>query len=183
MEHVLLLGAAGLALLLACGDLSAKRSAVERAFEEVRGEFERRRHLIPILVEIVGQHMVDERELLERLMFLREQAEGAKGMEELVLLEGEISALLREIRFRAEAYPDLRGSTRFLQLQGALAEAEGSLAAACRLYNAVAREYNNAIQQFPALLLAPLLGMHPKEVFLTLPEGAGTPDAGDFFLG
>ena len=65
----------------------------------------------------------------------------------------------------AEAYPDLKASTNFLQLQSDLTDTEDKISAARRYYNATVLAYNNAIQTFPSLLFAGVFGFHPREFF------------------
>ena len=54
----------------------------------------------------------------------------------------------------AEAYPELKASQNFLELQKQLAELEDQLQMARRYYNGTVRDYNIGIQSFPDLLLA-----------------------------
>ncbi|MCS7174098.1 MAG: LemA family protein [Armatimonadetes bacterium] len=173
-----------LGLLLTYNGLIARKNAVENAFGAVEAQLKKRYDLIPNLVEAVKRYMAHERELLERLTLLREEAERARARgnaEEEFRLEGEVGRLLGQLRLRAEAYPDLKASGNFLQLQAALTETEDSLAAARRFYNQAVTDYNNAIEQFPGLLLARPMGLVRKPVF-TLPEGERErPDLGELF--
>ncbi|MDW8091999.1 MAG: LemA family protein, partial [Meiothermus sp.] len=166
--------------------LIARKNAVENAFGAIEAQLKKRYDLIPNLVEAVKRYMAHERALLERLTALREEAERARARGEVereFRLEGEVGRLLGEIRLRAEAYPDLKASANFLQLQAALTEAEDSLAAARRFYNQAVTDYNNAIEQFPGLLLARPMGLARRPVF-TIPEGERErPDLGRLFGG
>ena len=65
----------------------------------------------------------------------------------------------------AEAYPDLKASTNFQQLQAALTDLENKIAAARRFFNNAAQEYNTGIQPFPAALFASTFGFAPKGFF------------------
>ena len=65
----------------------------------------------------------------------------------------------------AEAYPDLKASQNFLQLQSDLTDTEDKISAARRYYNATVLAYNNAIQTFPSLLFAGLFGFRAREFF------------------
>ncbi|TBH20810.1 LemA family protein [Thermus thermamylovorans] len=179
---VLALGLLAL-LVLPYNALIARKNQVENAFGAVEAQLKKRRDLIPGLVAAVQAYMAHERELLERLTRLREAAAGAATPEEEFRLEEEVSRLLREVRLRAEAYPDLKASQNFLQLQAALAEAEDAIAAARRFYNQAVTEYNNAVEQVPTLLYARLMGLGRKPVF-TLPEEERLPpDLGRLFRG
>jgi LemA protein len=65
----------------------------------------------------------------------------------------------------AEAYPDLKASQNFLQLQSDLTDTEDKISAARRYYNATVLAYNNAIQTFPSLLFAGPAGFRAREFF------------------
>ncbi|GLV48812.1 hypothetical protein TJA_19150 [Thermus sp. LT1-2-5] len=168
----------GLALLLTYNALIARKNQVENASGAVQAYLKKRHDLIPNLVEAVKRYMAHERELLEKLVELRERASRAGPTEEGLKLEGELSRLLAQVRLRAEAYPDLKASQNFLQLQAALTEVEDSLAAARRFYNQAVTDYNNAIEQLPGRLLAPLMGLGRKPVFTVPEEEQAKPDLG-----
>ena len=67
----------------------------------------------------------------------------------------------------AEAYPALKASTNFLELQHQLAELEDQLQLARRYYNGTVRDYNIGIQSFPDVVLARLTGFHEEHFFQT----------------
>jgi LemA protein len=146
----------------------ARKNQVENAFGAVEAQLKRRRDLIPNLVEAVKQYMAHERDLLERLTRLRERAERTEG-EEHFKAEGELSMVLGQVWARLEAYPDLKASNNFLQLQAALTEVEDSIAAARRFYNQAVTDYNNILEQIPFAFIARAMGLARKPVF-TIPE-------------
>ncbi|GAA6756413.1 LemA family protein [Thermus thalpophilus] len=186
MDLAFVLGVAALLVLggfLTYNALIARKNQVDNAYGAVEAYLKKRHDLIPNLVEAVKRYMAHERELLERLVELRERAKEAegKGPEEAFRLEGELSRLLAQVRLRAEAYPDLKASQNFLQLQAALTEVEDSLAAARRFYNQAVTDYNNAIEQIPGRFLAPLMGLGRKPVFTIPEEERERPDLGKLF--
>jgi len=128
---LVVIGALLLLLIWAYNTVVARKNQVESAFGAIEAQLKRRRDLIPNLVEAVKEYMAYERDLLERLTRLREQAERTQG-EEHFKAESELSQALRQIWARLEAYPDLKASGNFLQLQAALTEVEDSIAAARR---------------------------------------------------
>ena len=75
----------------------------------------------------------------------------------------------------AENYPQLRASENFQELQGELTDTEDKIAAARRYYNSVVQNYNTAIQSFPALLYAGLLGFRRREFFAAQDSERATP--------
>jgi LemA protein len=158
----------------------ARKNQVENAFGAVEAQLKRRRDLIPNLVGAVKEYMVHERDLLERLTRLREWAERTQG-EEHLKAEGELSRVLGQIWARLEAYPDLKASGNFLQLQAALTEIEDSVAAARRYYNQVVTDYNNALEQIPLTFIARAMGFTRKPVFTIPEEERAAPDLGELF--
>jgi LemA protein len=158
----------------------ARKNQVENAFGAVEAQLKRRRDLIPNLVEAVRQYMAHERDLLERLTRLREWAERTQG-EEHFKAESELSQALRQIWARLEAYPDLKASGNFLQLQAALTEVEDSIAAARRFYNQAVTDYNNVLEQIPFAPIARALGLARKPVFTVSEEERAAPDLGELF--
>jgi LemA protein len=158
----------------------ARKNQVENAFGAVEAQLKRRRDLIPNLVEAVKQYMAYERDLLEKLTQLREQAEKAQG-EERLKAEGELSRVLGQVWARLEAYPDLKASGNFLQLQAALTEVEDSIAAARRFYNQAVTDYNNVLEQIPFAPIARAMGLTRKSVFTIPEEERAAPNLGELF--
>jgi LemA protein len=158
----------------------ARKNQVENAFGAVEAQLKRRRDLIPNLVEAVKQYMAYERDLLEKLTQLREQAEKAQG-EERLKAEGELSRVLGQVWARLEAYPDLKASGNLLQLQAALTEVEDSIAAARRFYNQAVTDYNNVLEQIPFAFIARAMGLTRKPVFTVPEEERAAPNLGELF--
>jgi LemA protein len=158
----------------------ARKNQVENAFGAVEAQLKRRRDLIPNLVEAVRQYMAHERDLLERLTRLREWAERTQG-EEHLKAEGELSRVLGQVWARLEAYPDLKASGNFLQLQAALTEVEDSIAAARRYYNQAVTDYNNVLEQIPFAFIARAMGLTRKPVFTIPEQERSNPDLGELF--
>ncbi len=182
MSILLLVFAGVLTLLLVWtyNTVVARKNQVENAFGAVEAQLKRRRDLVPNLVEAVKQYMAHERDLLERLTRLRERAERTEG-EEHFKAEGELSQALRQIWARLEAYPDLKASKNFLQLQAALTEVEDSIAAARRFYNQAVTDYNNVLEQIPFAPIARAMGLARKPVFTIPEEERVAPDLGELF--
>ena len=87
-----------------------------------------------------------------------------KGPDQKVAAENMLTGALRQLFALAEAYPDLKASANFLQLQTELADIENKLAASRRFFNNAVQEYNSGIQQFPAALFAGKLRFPPEAV-------------------
>jgi len=147
----------------------SKKNNVDNTLGAINAELKKRRDLIPNLVECVKSYMIYEKELLEKIVSLRELAERSLNPEERLQIEQEISRILYHLKLRFENYPDLKASKNFLQLQATLTDVEESIAAARRFYNQAVTEYNNIIEQIPYMFIAKMLGLQRKEVF-TIPE-------------
>ena len=89
----------------------------------------------------------------------------ATGLSEKGAAEAALSGALGNLFAVAESYPQLRASENFQQLQAELSDLENKIASARRFMNNAAAEYNSAIQQFPALLVAGPLGFRPAQMF------------------
>jgi len=83
---------------------------------------------------------------------------------------GMLTAALGKMFALAEAYPELKANTNFLQLQDELSDVENKIAAARRFYNNSVQEYNTGREQFPAVLIAGPFGFKERE-FFEAPEG------------
>lgn len=129
-------------------------------------ELKRRYDLIPNLIETVKGYASHEREVLERVTELREQAMASTGSPESQAAdENMLVDALRNLFARAEDYPELKADDNFQQLQEELANTEDRIQAARRFYNANVREYNTRVRQFPAYLIAGRLGFEEREYF------------------
>ncbi|MBX3117741.1 MAG: LemA family protein [Fimbriimonadaceae bacterium] len=115
----------------------------------------RRHDLIPNLVETVKGYAAHESSVFERVTQAREKAVGALGnVENLVQHEQQLVSAVNMLMARVEAYPQLKASEHFAQLQQELIDTEDRISAARRLYNGNVREFNTYLQSFPASLLA-----------------------------
>jgi len=109
----------------------------------------RRHDLIPNLVETVKAFAAHEREVFERVIAARERALTGGAAE-----ENDLARATNALLARAEAYPELRSSANFLELQRELVNTEDRIAAARRFFNANVRDYNTMREQFPSSIMA-----------------------------
>ncbi len=143
------------------------RNQVDNAFAGVDVQLKKRYDLIPNLVETVKTFMGHERSLLEDITKLRTQAVSQNlGANEKVALENELSASMGKLLVSVENYPELKSNENFIHLQGSFNEVESQISAARRAYNASVTDYNIGIETFPRNLLAGMMGMARKEVFV-----------------
>ncbi|MFQ5564732.1 MAG: LemA family protein [Parvularculaceae bacterium] len=143
----------------------------DQAFADVDVQLKQRHDLIPNLVETVKGYASHERETLEAVISARNAAVEAKGPAAQGQAEGVLGAALGKLFALAEAYPDLKANTNFLELQRELADIENKIAAARRFFNNAVQEFNTSIQQIPGNLVAPLGNFHLKDYF-EIPEAS-----------
>jgi LemA protein len=145
--------------------LVAMRQRVNGAFADVDVQLRQRHDLIPNLVETVKGYAAHERGTLDEVVKARNVAAAAQGPAQQAAAENMLTGALRQLFAVAEAYPDLKASTNFQQLQAELSDIENKIAAARRFFNNAVQEYNTGIQRFPAALFASTFGFAPKEFF------------------
>ncbi|HEX6694081.1 MAG TPA: LemA family protein [Longimicrobiales bacterium] len=141
------------------------RVQAESAWADIDVQLKRRHDLIPNLVETVKGYATHERGALEAVIDARSRALGASGPAAKGAAEGELSGAVRGLFALAESYPELRASENFAQLQQSLMGIEEALANARRYYNAVVRDLNTKIQQFPGNMLASAFAIRQQEFF------------------
>ncbi len=153
------------------------RNQCDEAWSNVDTELKRRYDLIPNLVNTVKGYAKHERELLEDLVDLRERASANHGnVASQAADESLLQQALGKLMVRLEAYPDLKASANFLELQGELANTENRIQAALRFYNGNVRANNNKIEQFPSNIVAAMFAFVRREFFeLEIPEARETP--------
>jgi LemA protein len=147
--------------------LTRLRQLSDNAWADIDVQLKRRHDLIPQVVAVVKGHAGYERQTLEALVAARSRALEASGGGPAARFREEdpVAGGLHRIFAIAEAYPDLRAAASFAGLQRTLTEVEDHLQNARRYYNAVVRDLNTAIAQFPANLLTSPLGFRPREFF------------------
>jgi LemA protein len=145
--------------------LARLRLLASNAWADIDVQLKRRHDLIPALVAAVKGHAGYEKGTLESVVQARNRAATAGGPAAAGEAEGELARSVRQIFALAEAYPDLKAAESFLSLQGNLTEIEDHIQNARRYYNAVVRDFNTKIAQFPSNLIAGGLGFQPREFF------------------
>lgn len=155
------------------------RQRVRESASTVDTELQRRHELIPNLVSTVKGYMTHEKDLLTKLVELREAAERARPgaiTAEQVQVEGQLEQVLAGLRARFEAYPDLKASANFQALQAELANTGDRVQSALRFYNGNVRELNVKCETFPSALVAGTFGFQKATYFeLQTPEARQNP--------
>ena len=141
------------------------RNEADTGWANIDVQLKRRNDLIPNLVEAVKGYAAHERGTFEAVTQARAAVAGAQGPAAAAEADNLLTAAIGRLFAVAEAYPDLKANENFLQLQNELAATEDKIAAARRYYNATVLRFNNAIQTFPAVLLAGPFGFVKREFF------------------
>lgn len=143
------------------------RQMVKEAWSGIDVQLKRRADLIPNLIETVKGYAGHERSTLEEVTQLRTRAQSIApdDVAGRAQVEGMLSQALGRLLAVAEAYPDLKANQNFLQLQAELSDLENKIAASRRFFNNAVQEYNTAIQQFPAVLIAGSFGFTERTFF------------------
>jgi LemA protein len=141
------------------------RQRVNQAFADIDVQLKQRHDLIPNLIETVKGYAAHERGTLDAVVKARNAAMAAQTPGQVAAAENQLTGALRGLLALGEAYPDLKASANFQQLQGELSDLENKIAAARRFFNNAVQEYNTGIQRFPAALFAGILGFSQRDFF------------------
>jgi len=147
------------------------RNTSQSAWSDIDVQVKKRYDLVPNLVETVKGYAAHERTLLEKLTEARSVGMKASGPAQAAKAENLFRDALKSLFAVAEAYPDLKANQNFMQLQTQLKDLEDGIESARRYYNAVVRDFNTAVEQFPSNLIASRFKFAQKDFFeLTTPE-------------
>jgi len=141
------------------------RALAKEGFSGITVQLRRRADLIPNLVSTVEGYATHEREVLTQVTAHRADAIQGGSVAATAQADAAMTGMLGRLMAVAEAYPDLKASQNFQQLQSELAEIEDSLQSARRYYNATVRDLNTKIQSFPAVLVARPMGFAEEEFY------------------
>ncbi|NBN78903.1 LemA family protein [Microvirga tunisiensis] len=140
--------------------LVKRRQMVAEGWSGIDVQLKRRADLIPNLVETVKGYAAHEKATLEAVTGLRTAAAQvpAGDIAARAAVESQLSQALGRLLAVAEAYPDLKASATFQELQAALDKVEDALQMARRYYNGAVRGLNVMVESFPSNLVAGRFG-------------------------
>ncbi|MDQ5932541.1 MAG: LemA protein [Patescibacteria group bacterium] len=140
---------------------------VQEAWSDITVQLKRRADLIPNLIEAVKGYAGHEKQVFQDVTEARANVLAAtkEGPEATAKAENQFEQTLKSLFAVSEAYPQLRASENFQQLQNELVDTEDKIQAARRFYNGGVRDLNTKIQQFPANVVASLFKFTNKEFF------------------
>jgi len=156
--------------ILAFNRLVRLRNQVRTAWADIDVQLLRRHDLVPQLVAAVQGYAGHENATLALVTELRARAMAEQGPARLGEAESALEGALGRLFALKEAYPDLKASDNFAQLQRDLVEVEEQLQYARRFYNGAVRDLNDAVQRIPDLLVARSFGFTGAEFFQAADE-------------
>jgi LemA protein len=147
--------------------LVRSRNGVKNSWSQIDVQLKRRYDLIPNLIETAKGYMKHERDTLEAVTRMRQQAINVSGTNVAAKAEIEnmLSDTLKSLFAVAENYPDLKANQNFLALQEELTSTENKIGFARQYYNDSTMSYNNKIEVFPSNIFAGLFGFKASDFF------------------
>ena len=141
------------------------KNSCEEAFSTMDVYMKKRFDLIPNLVETVKGYAAHEKKTLEKVMAARNGIQSAATVEEKMAQENVLTGTLKSLFAVAEAYPDLKANTNFLDLQNQLQSVEEDIANSRKYYNAVVKQFNTKCEMFPSNIIASMFHFERKPMF------------------
>jgi LemA protein len=154
-----------IALWVIYNSLVTLKIRVDEAWSDITVQLKRRLDLIPNLVETVKGYAKHEKGVFEEVTKARANALNAQGVKETAAAENQFEGALKSLFAVAEAYPDLKASEEFMQLQAQLRDLENSIENIRRDYNSVVREFNILIESFPSNVIATWFDFRKADFF------------------
>jgi LemA protein len=145
--------------------LVLSRNRTQEAWSDIDVQLKRRYDLIPNLVETVKGYASHESGTFEKVTQARNAAMAAQGVKEKAEAENALAGTLKTLFAVAEAYPELKASQNFMQLQMDLRDTEDKIQAARRFYNGNALDLKTKIETFPSNIIASTFGFKPSDFF------------------
>jgi LemA protein len=141
------------------------RNTREQSFADVDVQLKQRHDMIPQLVDAVKGYMQHERGVLTDITEARAKAMSASTINDKIAAENKLSSALDGLKVAVEAYPDLKASQNFMNLQGEIADIENKIAAARRFFNSATKELNVATEMFPSNIIATIFNFKREPLF------------------
>lgn len=141
------------------------RNQVRTAWADIDVQLTRRHDLVPQLVSAVSGYASHEQTVLQAVTNLRSQALALQSPAKLGEVETALEQALSRVLALKEAYPDLKASENFSQLQRDLVKVEETLQYARRFYNGAVRDLNDGVQRVPDVVIARAFGFSSAEFY------------------
>ena len=141
------------------------RNRAENAWAQVDVQLRRRYDLIPNLVETVKGYASHERATFDEVTKARTAAQQAQTVQEQAQAENLLTQAIGRLFAVAEAYPQLRATENFQQLQAQLEETESKIAVSRQVYNDAVLTYDTALETVPTNIVGNVLNFEEREYF------------------
>jgi len=148
------------------------RNRVEEAWADIEVQLKRRYDLIPNLVNTVKGYATHESTAFEKVTAARTAAMQSRTIVDQAKNEAMLGQAVTGLFGIAEAYPELKANTNFLELQRELSDTENKIQAARRFYNGLVRDYVTKLQTFPSNIIGNMFHFQKKEYFDIPDDGA-----------
>lgn len=152
-------------VLLTYNSLVTLRNRVREAWSQIDVQLKRRSSLIPNLVEAVKGYVKHEKGVLEEVTKARTSLMNAKNPHEAANADNMLTGALKSLFAVAEAYPDLKASENFKQLQEELSDTETKVAASRQFYNTQVLDLNTSLETFPTNMIGNTFGFTKEDFF------------------
>lgn len=141
------------------------RLRVDEAWSDITVQLKRRLDLVPNLIETVKGYAAHEKGVFEAVTAARANTLNAQGVKDTAAAENQFEGALKSLFAVAEAYPDLKASDNFIELQKELVDTEDKIQASRRFYNGGVRDLNTKIQTFPHNVVAGMFNFDNRDFF------------------
>jgi LemA protein len=157
-------------------NLVSLKQSVDSQWAQVENEYQRRDSLIGNLVNTVQGAADFEKSTLVAITQARASVGQVKvdpnqaptsqaQLQQFEAAQGQLGNALSRLLVVQEKYPDLKSNQNFLDLQTQLEGTENRITTARYDFNQAAQSYNTAVQTFPTVLFAGMLGFTQRPYF------------------
>ncbi len=152
-------------LLMTYNSLVTLRNRVREAWSQIDVQLKRRSSLIPNLVEAVKGYAKHEKQVFENVTKARSAMLGATSLSDKAKANDMLTGALKSLFAVAEAYPELKASDNFKQLQDEISDTETKVAASRQFYNTNVLDLNNSLETVPSSFIGNVFGFQKEEFF------------------
>lgn len=152
----------------------ADSNGVENAWGKVQTAYQRRADLVPNLVSTVKGAAAHEANTLQAVTDARAKVGTVnitadqlteENLKKFQQAQNELSGALKSLLAVSEAYPNIKGTENFRDLQTQLEGTENRISTARVDYTNAVNKYNNSVMKFPGNIIAVMFGFEKKPQF------------------
>ncbi|MFT3980198.1 MAG: LemA family protein [Ferruginibacter sp.] len=174
---LVILGILAVLVFMGCSGyngLVKQEESVKKAWNNVEAEYQNRADLVGNLVNTVKGAANFEQKTLTDVIEARSKATSVninadnltpEKIAEFQAAQGQLTGALSRLLATVEAYPTLKATENFTQLQNQLEGIENNVKNARKVFNDEINVYNTKVRSFPMNILGGLFGFKAKEGF------------------